>query len=327
MVVAAIGRNFVTSGGKAATSKLLTGVGDKPNIEVKIAQLAGRQQRNVTREQLLALGMAGSSIDWRLKLGRLYRVHPGVYAVGAPPITPLERAMAAVLACGPHAVLSHGSALTLWGIWKRWDMPLHITIAGDRRPKGIRVHRVRRLDRRDVTRHHGIPVTTLARTLLDMAPTMRDKSLTRAMNTGWQNSHVRPSALHDVVKRHPRHPGRSKLMAELGAAGERPTRSGFEDDFPSFCKRYGLPTPQMNTTVCGYEVDALFEAEKLIVELDGWPFHWSRTSFEDDRRRDADTLAAGYATLRITRERFEQDPDGEAARLHEILARRRVRAA
>jgi hypothetical protein len=197
-----------------------------------------------------------------------------------------------------------------------------VTITCDRRPKGIRVHRARKLDRRDVTRHYGIPVTTLARTLLDQAPRMTIKSLTRAMNSGWMDRHVRPAALADVAKRHPRHPGRLKLEAVLGRVGDRPTRSGFEDGFPGFCKRYGLPIPDMNAIVCGYEVDALFADEKVIVELDGWPFHSSRTSFEDDRKRDAETLAAGFATLRITSERYELDPDGEAARLRAILARR-----
>src|SRR6516225_986705 len=107
-------------------------MGDKPNIEVKISQLAARQQRSVTRGQLLAMGLAGTSIDWRLKNCRLYRSHAGVYAVGALPITPEEHAMAAVLACGDRAALSHGSALALWGIWKRWDRPFEVTVAGDR---------------------------------------------------------------------------------------------------------------------------------------------------------------------------------------------------
>lgn len=231
--------------------------------------------------------------------------------------------MAAVLACGPHAALSHGSALTLWGIWKRWDTPFDITVAADRRPAGIRVHRVRDLDRRDVTRHHGIPVTTLARTLLDRAPRMTTKSITRAMNTGRLNGHLHLSALAEVADRHPHHPGRSKLAVVLGRATERPTRSGNEDTFPAFCERYELPVPEMSATVCGYEVDALFADAKLIVELDGWAFHSSRRSFEDDRKRDADTLAAGFATLRITAARYGQNPAREAARLHEILARRR----
>lgn len=231
--------------------------------------------------------------------------------------------MAAVLACGPTAVLSHGSALSLWGVWKRWDRPFDVTLTGDRRPKGVKVHRVAKLSRKDVTRHQGIPVTTLARTLLDMAPSMRAKSLNRAVNNGRLAHQLDPAALADVVKRHPHHPGRRKLEAVVGISGERPTRSALEDGFPGFCERYGLPIPQMNAIVCGHEVDALFVEEKLIVELDGWAFHSSRVSFEVDRKKDADTLAAGFGTLRITSARYEQEPDTEAARLHAILAERR----
>lgn len=290
-----------------------------------IAQLAAKQQRNVTRRQLLEAGWDDDAINYRVKIGRLYRQHAGVYTVGAPPISPLERAMAAVLACGEGAVLSHGSALTLWGIWKRWDVPFDVTVAADRRKRGIRVHRVRQLDGPDVTRHHGIPVTTLARTLLDQAKRMTAKSLTRAVNDGRLSGHLHLAALHDVVRRNPRHRGRPKLEAVLGLASERPTRSAFEDTFPAFCERHHLPIPQMNAPVCGYEVDALFEVQKVIVELDGWSFHSSRTSFESDRRRDADTLAAGFATVRITAERYTQAPAEQAAQLRQILALRMPR--
>ena len=297
-------------------------MGENLGIDKGIAHIAARQHRNVTRVQLLALGLNDVAINYRHRVGRLYRQHPGVYSVGCRAITPLERAMAAVLACGPTAVLSHGSALALWGIWKRWDTPFETTVVADRRPKGIRVHRVRTLDRRDATRQQGIPVTTLARALLDMAPRMNARALTRAVNDARLQHHLGVSALLDVIERNPGHRGRGTLEVVLGLATERPTRSAFEDDFPAFCKRHDLPHPQMNAVVCGHEVDALFPEAKVIVELDGWAFHSSRTSFEGDRRRDADTLAAGFATLRITWDRYEQDPGGEALRLKQILARR-----
>jgi hypothetical protein len=310
-------------GGKAAVPRLVRVVGNQPNIEVEIAHIAGRQQRNVTREQLLALGMAPSSIDYRVKIGRLYRSYWAVYSVGCPPITPQEHAMAAVLAGGPGAALSHGSALTLWGIWRRWDRPFDVTVRLDRRPQGVRVHR-NRLERRDITRHHGIPVTRLARTLLDQAPHMTSKSLTRAVNDGRLTSAVSLADLCDVIRRYPSHRGRVRLEAVIGITSERPTRSRFEDDFFAFSERYGLPQPQLNVMVCGYEVDALFTDEKVIVELDGWDYHSSRRSFEDDRERDADTTEAGFVTVRLTRRRFEGNPAREAQRLHGILDGRRA---
>lgn len=309
---------------EARCSEALKGVGDKPSIERVIAHTAAKQQRNLTRRQLLALGLAADAIDYRVKIGRLFRSYPGVYTVGAPPVTPHEHAMGAVLACGDRAALSHGSALALWGIWRRWDRPFEVTITADRRPQGVRVHRVRHLDRRDVTRHFGIPVTTLARTLLDQAPRMTPKSLTRAINTGRQNGHVHLDGLADVVGRYPSHPGAAKLKSVLGLCAEKPTRSGFEDDFLDFCRRFGLPTPLTNTVVAGHEVDALFPAERVIVELDSWPFHSSRNSFEGDRRRDTDTLIVDHVTVRLTDERFDGEPEEVAAQLHEILERRRA---
>lgn len=300
-------------------------MGRKGPIAHQIAHTAARQFGNVKRVQLLELGLSADAINRWVKAGRLYRVHRGVYSVGRPPVTPLERAMASVLACGARAVLSHGSALSLWGIWKRWDTPFHVTIAGDRRLKGIRIHRVRCLDRREITRQQGIPVTTLARAVLDCAPSMRPRSLNRAINDGRLAHHLPVEALLDVVAGHPSHPGSRLIKAALGvSAADRPTRSQFEDGFPAYCERFGLPIPRMNTIVCGHEVDALFEPEKVIVELDGWSFHSSRASFESDRSRDADTLAAGFVTVRITGDRYRREPRKLAERLHEILASRRT---
>ena len=298
-------------------------MGRKGSVGDQIAHTAARQYGNVTRKQLLELGLGKGAIKSWVSTGRLYRVHRGVYAVGCPAVTPFERAMAAVLACGERAVLSHASALTLWGIWKRWDTPFHVTIVGDRRLKSVRIHRVRRLDRGETTRQHGIPVTTLARALLDCAPSMRPKALNRAINDGRLAGQLRPTTLLELAARHPSHAGSPLIKAALGSTAERPTRSDFEAGFPGFCERHSLPIPRMNAIVCGHEVDALFEREKVIVELDGWAFHSSRASFESDRSRDADTLAAGFETLRITWARYRHHPTKEAARLHAILAARR----
>ena len=306
-------------------------VGDKPNLDVEIAQIAAPQHGNVTRSQLLALGLPTSSIDYRVRLGRLHRVHRGVYAVGRPPTAPLERAAAAVLACGPRAALSHSSAMTLWGFWKRWDLPFEVTVAGDRRPKGIRTHRAAGLLRRDVRIQNGIQVTSPARTLLDCAPRMKPKPLTRAVNDarrsdGRRSGLLTLEELADLVERFPLHPG-APLLAPHAGGEHNPTRSGFEDDFLPFCQRFGLPTPKVNVIVAGYEVDAYFEAERLIVELDGWDFHRDRDAFESDRERDATTLAHGIGTIRITKRRLCGDPEREAARLHAILEARRRQAA
>ncbi len=155
---------------------------------------------------------------------------------------------------------------------------------------------------------------------------MSDKARTRAVNDARRASLVTLEALADVVERFPLHPG-APLLAPHAGATHNATRSGLEDDFLEFCRRFGLPTPKVNTIVAGYEVDAYFEDERLIVELDGWDFHQDRGSFEGDRERDATTLALAIATVRITWERFGRAPRREAERLLRILEMRRAAAA
>jgi hypothetical protein len=296
------------------------------DIDQQIAQIAARQSGNIHRRQLLALGLDGSGINWRVKTGRLYPIYRAVYAVGRPPTTPLEKASAAVLACGDRSALSHGSAMTLWGFWRFWDEPLEVSVAGDRRPKGVRIHRVTGLLQRDVRVEQGIRVTSPARTLLDKAPTIRPRSLTRFVNDGRRREILTMADIEDIAARFALHPGAPLLRGQL--TDQNPTRSGFEDDFLPFCKRFGLPIPRLNTIVHGFEADAYYEAEKLIVECDGWEFHNDRGAFEDDRERDTAMLALGIVTIRITKRRFDADPAREAKRLHAILAdRRRLLAA
>ena len=301
-------------------------MGEKPSLSRHIARVAAQQHGNITRGRLLTLGVGPDAIDYWVGNGRLHRDHRGVYAVGRPPATPLEKAAAAALACGERAALSHGSAMTLWGFWKRWDEPFDVTVGGDRRPAGIRTHRTTRLLRRDVKVHEGIRVTSPARTLLDMAPEIQGNWLTRAVNDGRRSGLITLDALADVLERFPFHPGVLPLWPHLGV--ERgPTRSELEDAFLEFCKRFDLPVPKINATVGGYEVDAYFERVRLIVELDGWDFHSNRRSFESDRERDAAMLALGIATIRVTWRRMMDQPEREAERLRAILQQRRRAAA
>jgi hypothetical protein len=291
-------------------------------IDAAIAAIASAQHRNICRSQLLELGLTSAQIEYRLKIGRLHRLFRGVYAVGSPPTDPLQWAAAAVLACGERAMLSHGSAMTLWGLWKRWDRPFDVTVAGDRRLKEVRLHWVTNLLKRDVFTEKGIRVTSPARTLLDKAPSLRPRSLNRAVNNARHEELLALKDLADVVSRFPCHPGAPLLKPFIGLKGGA-TRSGWEDDFPAWCLRNGLPEPIMDTIVAGHEVDALFPHQKVIVELDSWDFHWTKQSFEDDRDRDADTAAAGHITVRITSERMENAERREADRLHRILEQRR----
>jgi Transcriptional regulator, AbiEi antitoxin len=290
--------------------------------DAAIARLAHKQQGYVTRKQLLRLGLSSADIARRVAAGQLIRVSAGVYAVGHVPASPVARAAGAVLACGPHAVLSHGSAATLWGFSKTWRLPFEVTAPSDHRRKGIMVHRSKVLLPRDITIQLGVRVTSAARTVLDNAPRLTERQVARMVNDARLARRLRLAQLADVIDRFPCHPGAARLRP-LAEKGGNPTRSTFEDDFPGFCEQHGLPIPEMNATVCGYEVDGWFETERVVVELDGWDVHRSRQAFEDDRDKDATLLAAGIVTVRITKRRIETAPAREAARIRRILTTRR----
>ncbi len=240
---------------------------------------------------------------WR-RAGRLVRVHAGVYAVGYRRVEPVAIAMAAVLACGDGAVLSHESAAALWG-WRRWPSVPEVSGEWARRRPGIRAHRTRSLPRLDRTRQLGIPVTSPERTIREIESRLTRKQFTRIVKDASVQRRLDEAAVTRL----------------LGYAAE-PTRSEFEEAFRRFCRRFGLPKPETLAIVHGYEVDALFPAQRLVVELDGWEFHRGRVAFGDDRDRDADLLDCGYPTVRITWERLHETAEREAGRLHRILARR-----
>jgi hypothetical protein len=295
-------------------------------VDAVIAALAARQQGNLSRQQLLDLGLGQGAIEYRVRMGRLHRVYRGVYAVGRPPVAPPEWASAAVLACGPGAALSHGSAMSLWGLWRRWDQSLEVTVPGDRRTKGVVAHRSATLARPDVTTHLGIRVTSPARTIFDLVPRLEDKALRRAVNEALHSPWLTESRLAELVARLGHLPQARRIAPLIDLSGT-PTRSGWEEEFPAFCQEHGLPRPVMGARLAGYVVDALFVAEKVIVELDSWEFHQGAIAFQADRERDAETLAGGFVTVRITWSRFHEAPHREATRLRAILAAHAPRAA
>jgi very-short-patch-repair endonuclease len=251
-----------------------------------------------------ALGAHDMLIGRWCRAGRLVRIHGGVYAVGYRRVEPVARAMAAVLACGPGAVLSHESAAALWG-WRRWPSVPEVSAAAQRRRPGIRTHRTRSLPRRERTRQLGVPVTSPERTIREIESRLRRKQFTRMVKDAWLEHRLDKAAVTRL----------------LGYPAE-PTRSEFEEAFRRFCRRFGLPQALTLATVHGHEVDALFVAQRLVVELDGWEFHADQVAFASDRERDADLLDVGYETVRITWERLHDTPEREAARLKRILARR-----
>ena len=276
-----------------------------------MSTVASRQHNFVTRAQLLGLGLSRRAITARLHAGKLTAVHAGVYALGAVPRDPVSRGHAAVLACGVGAALSHDSAAALWEL-RRWPRMPEVTAPTDKRRPGIRTHRSRTVARDDVTTHFGVRVTTIARTIDDISPRLTDRQLMRAVNDARLSGHLGPTALHALIAGHSR-------AARLLDPDQAPTRSTLEDEFARWLQRHRLPTPRRNAMLDGREVDALFERQRVIVELDGWRFHNDRRAFEADRDRDAAHAAADHVTVRITRNRLTS---AEADRLRRILANR-----
>jgi very-short-patch-repair endonuclease len=270
--------------------------------------LASRQQGNVARRQLLALGLAPTTVDSRVAQGRLIVVFRGVYALGYRREDPLARAAAAVLACGEDAVLSHDSAAALWSGLRRWPRDPEVTTPRRIDPNAINAHRSCTLTRAQVTRQHGIRTTTVARTLRDIRTRLTPEQFTRLVN----DARIRRLLSQGAA---------AVLLGEGESTG--PTRSEFEDAFLAMVRDHGLPVPLVDTTLHGREVDALFPDERVIVELDGWDTHRSRASFDSDRERDAAHAELGFLTVRVTWPRLTHAPEREARRLETILAHRR----
>jgi hypothetical protein len=288
----------------------------RPNIERAIAELAAMQRGYITRWQLLDLGLSVDAIRYRLRVGRLHRVFPCVYAVGHRRDAPMDLAMAAVLACGEGAVLSHRSAAALWGFVDDWKRPFEVTAVMDRRPRGIKVHRTS-LGPVDKKRTHGIPVTSAARTVLDYSPAVPNAKLPRFVNDARQSKWMSDNQLAEAIERYPYHPG-AKLVRPVLEGGV--TRSPLEDRFVRFIEQHGLPMPELNFPMGGRILDAFYPEERVIVEVDSWRFHKDRQTFELDREKDAEATANGLVTVRITDDRMDER---EARRLEAILASRR----
>jgi very-short-patch-repair endonuclease len=288
-------------------------------IDRRIVARAAGSEGIVTTAVLLGAGLSHGEIVTRVRHGWLVRRHHGVYLVGAV-AGPLAEEMAAVQAIGEDSGLSYGAAGALWRVRSRVDGPIDVSVAGRhaRSRPGIRVHNVRTLER---TVHRGIPVTTPARTLLDLAATTSFEDLARAVEQARVLRLVTDASLREIVERNPHRPGTCALLRTL-AREPRLTRSQAEAVLLELVRRAGLPLPATNVRVRGHEVDALWREDRLIVEVDGFDPHGTRMAFERDRRRDAELVAAGYRVIRITWRQLTDEPEAVVARLAGALARR-----
>ncbi|MGH2992492.1 MAG: DUF559 domain-containing protein [Solirubrobacterales bacterium] len=288
-----------------------------------IAELAARQRGLVTRGQLVQMGLTRDAIDSWVKTARLHAIHRGVYLLGHARLTGGARELAAVLACGPGAVLSHRSAAGLWRLISGSAGDADVTVPGRNcgSKGGIRIHRVTALDRRDVRMAGGIPVTTPARTLLDLAAVVSPRELEQALAEAESRSLARRSELLALLARAGPRPGiavlRSLIEADVTPAM---TRSEAEERLLTLVRAAELPPPELNVRIGRHEVDFLWREQRFVVEVDGFRYHSSRAAFERDRLRDAERGVEGFRVMRTTWRQIVRRPEALAARIAWALA-------
>jgi hypothetical protein len=267
--------------------------------DARVARIAGRQHGVVTVEQLREAGVGRTEVTRRVRAGRLHRLHRGVYAVGHRSLSWRGRWLAAVLAAGDGAVLSHTSAAALWEFLRPIRGPAHVTVAAavrrESRP-GLQIHRSRTLTSSHVTRRHGIAVTTPARTIEDIRGSIEPYLFRRALRQAELAGHRVPHL--GLVKR---------------------SRSDLELLFLALCDAHALPRPLINHRIHGHLVDFFFADHRLAVETDSWHYHRGSVALEDDHGRDLKLRAHGIETRRYTGVQLEAVPDAIAADLRAAL--------
>jgi very-short-patch-repair endonuclease len=291
-------------------------------VTKRIADLAARRHGVVTTADLRAAGLGRGAIARRVADGRLRPLHRGVFLVG-PIKDPLTDVMAAVAACGPGAAVSHHAAAALWAFRPPWHGPIDVTTTRRLHPRqGIRLHRTRTLE---ATRRDGVPITTPARTLLDLAAHLDPDALARAIEEARLLRLTTPAELASLNARSSGRHGAKTLRTAL-THGHEPslTRSEAERRFLDLVRAARLPTPETNVRIAGYEVDFLWRDQGVVVEVDGFAYHSSREAFERDRRKDAVLQARGLRTTRVTYRQIAHESTALVATLAAIVHANRV---
>jgi hypothetical protein len=301
-------------------------MGGLDDVEVAIHALAAQQHGLVARRQLLRLGLGEDAIDHRLGSGRLVKIERGVYALGHKELRREGRVLAVVLAIGDHVVLSHRSAAALWGLrpWSGTFVEItRLGPGGTLRRSGRIQHRSADLPGREQTIARGVPTTTVARTLLDLAAVVPTHHLRRAVERSEQAELFDLREVQRVLDDHPARPGcraLTALLADFREHGETVTRSDLEAMMLQICLDHGLPRPQVNRYDGERESDFRWPAHKLIIEVDSWTFHGrTRRAFDGDRARDRALLREGWRVARFTDRQIVADPAAVAAELEALL--------
>lgn len=298
----------------------------------RIAMIAEAQQGRVSRRQLRAAGIGENAIDRLVAKRRLHRLHTGVYAVGHLAPTALGAETAALLACREGAVLSHRTAARLWKLRPAHDDngAVDVMILGRQtaRPVGVCVHRTRLLTPGEVRVRCRLPVTSPARALLDIAELVSERELERALDEGLVSRVVRVAEVTDVLSRATGRHGAPLLAGVLDRrSGPTITRSEAEEKLLALIGAAQLPHPEVNVRVHGFEVDFLWREQRVVVEVDGYRYHASRSAFERDRAKGAKLTAAGLNVMRVTWLQMDEESHAVIARLAQALVRAELRLA
>jgi predicted transcriptional regulator of viral defense system len=291
--------------------------------ERALARLAARQHGVLSLLQLREHGLSAKAIHGRVRSGRFRRLYRGVYSVGPLAPTRRGRELAAVLACGDGAALSHQSAAHAWLMMDRPSREIHVTCSRSRPPgPGIVVHRSP-LGEHDRVVLDGIPVTTVARTIVDLADVAKDDEVVAVIERAEARRAFDLAEIRAVQARAPNRRGSRRLDRVLERWQPPPfTRAASERLFLALCKRHGLPRPLVNTWLGEQEVDFFWPDHKLVVEVDSGGTHMTRKAFEEDRRRDRRLAVRGIQVMRVTWWGLRIEADEIAAQLKAVLAAR-----
>ncbi len=295
--------------------------------DAAIAVLAGRHRTILSHEQLTALGCSRRVIAHWVHRGRFQSVFHGVYSVVRGELPPLAREQAALIACGEHAFLSHGTSAAIWGLLRTLPIEVEVSVVGRRcsSRKGIRVHEIRAINRREVTRHEGLWVSTPARAVLELAATGTTDEVTRAIDEGLAHRLFSPNELRAVLAGNRPCRGAARLDAILGdETATALSRSRKEKRLLRGLRDARLPMPETNVKFGRFEADFLWRRERLVVEVDGYPFHRGPAAFNRDHEKDLVFRGAGLDVLRFTGDHVEKQLTMVLARIAGELARRAV---
>jgi very-short-patch-repair endonuclease len=295
-------------------------------VERILARLAGTSHGVVTRHELLRAGVTRHEIQQRMSSGALITIHRGVFRVGHAAPSLEARYMAAVKACGPGSLLAGRAAAHLLHLLKRPPSLTEVLTTRHRRPGGVDVTRCRSIDWRDQTTWRGVPVTTVPRTVVDLAAVLDPPDLARAFHEAVVRHRVKPTAVERVLSRRHNWPGARDLRRVI--RGDEPVSlSKLESSFIAAVRRAGLPLPQTNVPAGAHRVDCRWPEHRLTVELDSYRFHHTRHAFEHDRQREREARARGDEFRRYTWFDVDEEPEPMLADLRALLTRQLTLAA